>query len=201
MAALDLLKNRVDEHDTLLRCVNSDVPFASPCSGNCCCHSSQILPGCSNHASSMLSMREIASDYLTSGRCDEYVASGSCMRAAFEAQVFFTTTHALMEAKVIKCVLFSPSGGKLLQKADGREPKRDPDALVAMKRPFVLREECIWQPEDGGMVLEPDSNKIGFNHCITLVCTLEGLHVAVDWSLGQYVNVPEDMRLYMPRTC
>ena len=62
--------------------------------------------------------------------------------------------------------------------------------------PFVLQEEgCIWKPEDGGMVLEPDSNKTGFKHYITLVCTLEGLQVAVDWSLGQFENVPADIRL------
>eukprot|EP00798_Chlamydomonas_sp_ICE-L_P021459 gene21459-28431_t len=50
-------------------------------------------------------------------------------------------------------------------------------------------EGCIWKPEDGGMVLEPDSNKTGFKHYITLVCTLEGLQVAVDWSLGQFENM------------
>ena len=201
-AALDLLKNRVDEHDTLLRCVNGGVQFAyfaSPCSANCC-HSSQLLPGCSNHASSMLSMRDIASDYITSGRCEEYAEPGSCGRAAHEAKVFFNGTHALMKAQVIRGVLFSPSGGELLLKADGLAPKRDPCALVARMRPFVLQEEegCIWKPEDGGMVLEPDSNKTGFKHYITLVCTLEGLQVAVDWSLGQFENVPADIRLYLP---
>eukprot|EP00798_Chlamydomonas_sp_ICE-L_P010720 gene10720-17863_t len=170
--ALDLLKNRVDEHDTLLR----------------------------NHASSMLSMRDIASDYITSGRCEEYAEPGSCGRAAHEAKVFFNGTHALMKAQVIRGVLFSPSGGELLLKADGLAPKRDPCALVARMRPFVLQEEegCIWKPEDGGMVLEPDSNNTGFKHYITLVFTLEGLQVAVDWSLGQFENVPADMRLYLP---
>ncbi len=193
-AALGLLKDRVDEHETLLRCVKGDVYLAS----NCWYHLTQFLPGCSNHASSMLSIREIAYDYLTNDRCDEYVESGSCGRAAHEAQVFFTRTHALMKAKVIRGVLFSPSGAELLLKADGRALKCDTDALVARMRPFVLQEGCIWQPEDGGMVPEPDSNAIGFKHYITLVCTLDGSHVAVDWSLGQFVNVPADMRLYIP---
>ena len=146
----------------------------------------------------MLSLREIAVDYVSGRRCDEYVESGSCGRAAHEAQVFFDQTHALMRATVVKGVLFSPSGGAPLLKAGGRAPGRDPGALVGMRRPFVLHDGCIWQQEEGGAVLEPDSNAKGFNHYVTLVSSLEGSRVAVDWSMGEFVSVPADLRLYLP---
>ena len=197
-AALALLKGRVDEQ---LRCVQ-DNHHPCDCHHRCkWCHCSAFHSRSvarSNHASSMLSMREIAVDYVSARRCDEYVEPGSCGRAAHEALVFFDQTHALMRATVVKGVLFSPSGGAPLLKAGGRAPGRDPGAFVGMMRPFVLHDGCIWQQEEGGAVLEPDSNAKGFNRYVTLVSSLEGSRVAVDWSMGQFVSVPADLRLYLP---
>eukprot|EP00798_Chlamydomonas_sp_ICE-L_P011925 gene11925-15030_t len=79
-----------------------------------------------------------------------------------------------MGATVVLGVLFSPSGGALIQKVDRQPPARDPTALVAMRRPYVLRDGCIWKLEEDGVVLPPNANLTGFMHYVTMVSTLEG---------------------------
>ena len=150
----------------------------------------------------MMSSCEIAADY--KARRDAYAAMGGCGRAAFEAQRFFAETHSLMDATVVRGVLYSPSGGQLVFRAAPpggvTGPSRDPDALVATLQPHLLHDGCIWRPEEGGVILDPDANAIGYKHYVTLVRTLDGgeARVAVDWSLGQFAEVPADLRLYLP---
>lgn len=180
LTEMSLLQKRVDEHDTLIRRL-------SKC----------LLPR-EGPLSPPLSCQEIANDILAAGRRGwEYVDPRKGGRAAHEAQYFFDRKHVLMGATVVLGMLFSPSGAAILQKEDGQPPARDPEALVAMRRPYVLRDGCIWQLEEGGVVLPPDANLTGFKHYVTMVSTLEGERVAVDWSLGQYTEMPADLRLYL----
>ena len=144
----------------------------------------------------VMSVREIIADFEAMGRAQEHLKAGSCGSAAFEAKVFFDEAHTIMRCKVVRAVLYAPSG--LVLADTGEAPARDPGAVVSTDmKPHVLRGGCVWVVDDENTVdLEPDANITGHKHYVALVDTHEGESVAVDWSIGQFRDVPHDTRLF-----
>ena len=149
-----------------------------------------------DHASSLMSMREIEEDYIGC-RMSMYQEGGDCRLAAAEAYGFFNRCHKLMHAKLVDAVLYAPSGKKPVMRKPQITPPEQVHISPIMKR-FKLQKksQCIW-------VLDGEShdvkNVLGASHRVTLVTTLEGDRVVVDWGIGQFSDMPDDMRLFIPQ--
>ncbi len=53
---------------------------------------------------------------------------------------------------------------------------------------------CVWKPDD---VQTPvNEGAMGYKHYVATVMTLDNVRIAVDWGIGQFSDLPEDMRLY-----
>ena len=135
-----------------------------------------------------MAIPEVQADFESNARRSQY---GECqMVAASDAWAFFHCTHPLMRPKIVQGVLYSSSSGL------GTTPVGPSRAgiIPTMKR-YVLR-GCVWMPaedaDDHGVM-----NATGTNHRITCVTTQEGERVLVDWSIGRFGNVPDDLGLFV----
>ena len=173
------------QHANMLGCVLRPPP------AHTCMHHADNQSPCREHASSMMSRREILLDFQT--RRGSYEHGGDCGLAAAEAWEFFDRVHKLMLPEVVDGVLFSPSGGAAVMKVPGTSPDMAVGISPAMK-PFKRDADCIWVPDDSSSAV---MNKVGAAHRVTLVTTLEGERVVVDWGIGQFSSLPEDMVLFL----
>jgi hypothetical protein len=127
----------------------------------------------------------------SSSRCITYNEPDNCLLAAIKAKIFFTDTCPMMCPNVVPGVLYAPSGGLTFRNT----PTPKPDTPV-YGHAFTLS-GGVWQripPPD----LEFDT--MGYKHFVTLVESVNG-KVAVDWGLGQFKNIPDDLLLFLVDVC
>jgi hypothetical protein len=140
----------------------------------------------------MLSRREILEDYNSKWRgC--YEAEGAFRLAAANAFVFFDDAHKLMRPRLVDGVLYARKGCEPVMAVSGRVPDMTAGVSPLMV-PFKLDEGCIWVRDESACEV---MNADGASHRVTLVHTLEGDCVVVDWGIGQFEPLHKDVRLYI----
>jgi hypothetical protein len=148
--------------------------------------------------SSMMSISEIVADYVVNKRGDELVGEfgGDCQAAARAAEIFFSS-RKLMQTSFQECVLYSPSGQSIAMSdriLEAVTPALGGKVRAGMKAYKLIDGSCVWTPED---VQTPvNEGAMGYKHYVATVMTLDNVRIAVDWGIGQFSDLPEDMRLY-----
>ena len=144
-------------------------------------------------SSSMMSVNEIVADFEVNKRGDGQVGvlGGDCQAAAATSKDYFANSHSLMLPKVEECVMYSPSGASL-SLSSGAKPAMDGNVASTMKAHKLIDKTCVWAPAAS----PPAALTKGYKHFVTSVTTVEGIRVAVDWNIGQFAQLPEDMVLF-----
>ena len=147
-------------------------------------------------ASSMLSVNEIAADYVVNDRSVVGPRGGDCQEAARVAFDFFSD-FKLMRPGVKGGVLYSPSGhirwSAAISEAAG-SPDKDGVIDQQMKAyKLVEGSGCVWAPSPDE---HPDAvGTPGHKHFVACVTALDGV-VAVDWGILQF-DLPDDVVLFV----
>lgn len=180
------IKSTLEGHTKLIRCVGGSRRYPTELT------SVDRAPVCRDYRSSMMSMREILGDFneLRRGRYEE---AGSCGLAGADSWDFFERAHKLMQPKLVTGVLYSPSGGKLVMSQTDTSPDSAAGISPNMK-PFKRHEGCIWVRDESSAPVE---NVCGASHRVTLVTTLDGERIVVDWGICQFSSLPDDTRLFI----
>ena len=185
------IKLTVKNHDQLLRCaLMRSLALLHP--GTDVYADTSLC--CRDHARSLLSKLEIDSDF--SERREDYKAGGDCGLAAAEAWEFFDRAHKLMRPELMDGVLFAADGEKAVMGKSNISPDQTVGINPTMK-PFKLLNRgsgCIWVSDESSPALV---NEKGMAHRVCLVTTLEGERVVVDWGIGQFSYLPENLRLFI----
>ena len=194
-AAIEDVRLTVEEHTKLLKCVGLDdhVFGALTLASNIHCPVGWCINR--NHRNTLMSISEIREDFAFN-RESIYKTGGDCLLAASEAWVFIDSTHSLMYPKMVDGVLYSRNGGKPVLNESKKIPDEDGCVTPFMRRYVRLDGGCIWVPADD----EQDHNVMnarGMKHRVTCVTTLEGQRVVVDWSVGQFGWMPDDIGLFL----
>eukprot|EP00955_Chlamydomonas_euryale_P072876 361551-Chlamydomonas_euryale.AAC.1 len=149
------------------------------------------LLACSNiENSTMMSVSEIVADYVVNER--EFVGErgGDCQAAARAAEKFFRS-RKLMQTKFQECVLYSPSDESITAQVHAAAPAKHGVLKAGMKAHKLIDGSCVWEPDVQTPLIE---GAAGYKHCVAAVTTLENVRVAVDWGVGQFPKLPQDMR-------
>jgi hypothetical protein len=191
------IKLTQDKHNKLLQCVTDVANQLKEAPASGCSSPTTLLP-CRDHASSMMSEHEIQEDF--NDRRPQYQEDGDCVKAAADAFVFFKQTHKLMRPKLVEAVLYASSGEKAVMGKSGISPAERADVIPTMKRFKLLADTgCIWVPaEDANS--HDIMNVEGMRHRVTLVTTLVGARVVVDWGIAQFSYLPKDISLFIMDT-
>uniref|UniRef100_A0A7R9VAE5 Uncharacterized protein n=1 Tax=Chlamydomonas euryale TaxID=1486919 RepID=A0A7R9VAE5_9CHLO len=142
--------------------------------------------------STMMSVSEIVADYVVNER--EFVGErgGDCQAAARAAEKFFRS-RKLMQTKFQECVLYSPSDESITAQVHAAAPAKHGVLKAGMKAHKLIDGSCVWEPDVQTPLIE---GAAGYKHCVAAVTTLENVRVAVDWGVGQFPKLPQDMRLF-----
>ena len=180
-ADIEEIKTTLKEHGNRLQC----APFGRTLL--CRQHPQHSF----NQLSSMMSRREILEDFYILGR--KYEEGGDCCLAAAEAWEFYNRLHTLMRPKLVTGILYSDSVLPKLKKTGISPPCLA--GISPLYQAFRLDEGCIWIQDDSmGEVM----NVNGASHRVTLVTTLDGDRVVVDWGIGQFTTpLPHDVKLFI----
>lgn len=145
-------------------------------------------------ASSRMSVSEIVADFEVNKRGDGQVGvlGGDCQAAARAAEQYFNDNYSLMLPKFEECVMYSPSGASFTLATAGRLPTMDGSIAPTMKAHTLKNGTCVWEP---AAQQTPPLAK-GHKHFVASVTTLDGYRVAVDWGIGQFAQLPQDMLLF-----
>lgn len=127
-----------------------------------------------------------------------YNESDDCLLAAVKSKIFFANCCPVMCPKVISGVLYSPSGGIFRNKPNEPVIAGKPDAgKPVYGDAFALSTGgCVWEKRTDILAPAIELNTMGYNHFVTLVDSEDGT-VAVDWGLGNFSNIPEDILLFL----
>jgi hypothetical protein len=198
-ASVEDLKLTVDKHDQLLRWVLGVQPLSDHLHADTlswrASANNETVP-CRKHASSMMTLREIQEDFRRLGRMANHSEGGDCRLAAAEAWEFFDRTHRPMSARLVDGVLYAKSGAKAVMGKSGKIPAENAGVSPNMAACKLLRGNCVWVPDEDDA---PAMNTHGMAHRVTVVTTLEGKRIVVDWGIGQFSYLPDDIRLYVEK--
>lgn len=188
-ANIEDIKITLETHAQLLRYADSVPRQIDLLNKNCSAH----CLACRDQSSSMLSEREILEDYKMNRQ--NYKEGGDCGLAAAHAWEFFDRAHNLMHPKLVDGVLFAPGGSKPIMS----KPNISPPEMVGISpimRPFKLLEAsgCVWVPAGSPVDIY---NERGASHRVTVVTTLQGDRVVVDWGRAQFSYLPDDILLFL----
>jgi hypothetical protein len=148
-------------------------------------------------ASSMMSVNEIAADYVVNERSIVGPRGGDCQEASRAAFDFFSD-FKLMRPGVKGGVLYSPSGHIRWSAAVSMPATGSPDkdgVISQHMKAHKLQEgsRCVWVPSPDE---HPDAvGTPGHKHFVACVTALDGV-VAVDWGILQF-DLPDDVVLFV----
>eukprot|EP00955_Chlamydomonas_euryale_P088282 364364-Chlamydomonas_euryale.AAC.10 len=134
--------------------------------------------------STMMSISEIVADYVVNKRGD-CQSGGDCQAAARAAEEFFGG-RKLMQTSFQECVLYSPS-------VHAAAPAKHGLLKAGMKAHKLIDGSCVWEPDVQTPLIE---GAAGYKHYVATVTTLDNVRIAVDWGVGQFLKLPQDMRLF-----
>jgi hypothetical protein len=148
----------------------------------------------------MMTFNEVVADFTVNRRGDGLVGElgGDCQFAARAARDFFGA-RKLMRPSVRECVLFSPSGAAVTMSdlvIAGKAPELHGVVNDGMKAYKLVEGSCVWEPDPADTVTSVMDGERGCKHYAATVTTLDRGEVVVDWGIGQFSKLPEDMRLY-----
>jgi hypothetical protein len=162
------------------------------------------LLGCCRDLS-LMSKSEIVADFVVNDRGAGLLsaAGGDCQNAAPVALVFFGR-RKIMRARAEAGVMHSPSGAAIAMGVSSGAfvGGGQPDARGAVRSgalAYRLDAGCLWtrDPDADAAVDDRSPPRVGCNHFVVSVDTLDGERVVVDWGIKQFGEIPPDMRLFV----
>jgi hypothetical protein len=103
--------------------------------------------------------------------------------------------YRLMRPKLVQGVLYARDGKLPALRTTRAFPDPCPYVGPGLLR-YALAAPCIWQPASDATTHDT-WNVRGAAHQVVMVTTQEGRRVVVDWSVGQFGEMPEGVGLFL----